>query len=100
MNYRLRALARSSLVLSTRCMQATEVAVCTDRGRAVLELADDAAPQHVANFLSYVDMGYLLGHGVPSRAAGFVVQGGGIDRQLRARSTLPPVANESSNGLK
>jgi cyclophilin family peptidyl-prolyl cis-trans isomerase len=30
---------------------------------------------------------------------GFVVQGGGVDRQLRSRPTLPPVPNESSNGL-
>jgi cyclophilin family peptidyl-prolyl cis-trans isomerase len=28
------------------------------------------------------------------------VQGGGLDRELRVRSTLPPVANESSNGLR
>jgi len=78
---------------------ATEVAVCTDQGRAVLELADEASPQNVANFLSYVDMGYYTGTVFHRVLPGFVVQGGGVDRQLRARSTLPPVANESSNGI-
>ncbi|MEO8466601.1 MAG: peptidylprolyl isomerase [Gammaproteobacteria bacterium] len=78
---------------------ATEVAVCTDRGRAVLELADTQAPLQVANFLKYVDMGYYSGMVFHRVKAGFVVQGGGVDRQLRGRQTLPPVANESNNGL-
>jgi cyclophilin family peptidyl-prolyl cis-trans isomerase len=30
----------------------------------------------------------------------FVVQGGGVDRSLNPRTTLEPVANESTNGLK
>src|SRR5690348_6649670 len=78
---------------------ATDVAVCTDRGRAVIELADTQAPQHVANFLKYVDMGYYSGMVFHRVKPGFVVQGGGVDRQLRSRPTLPPVPNESNNGL-
>jgi len=78
---------------------ATDVAVCTDRGRAVLELADTQAPLQVANFLKYVDMGYYSGLVFHRVKAGFVVQGGGVDRQLRGRPTLPPVQNESNNGL-
>ena len=58
MNRCLRALLALSALLSTHALSATEVAVCTDRGRAVLELEDDAAPLHVANFLRYVDIGY------------------------------------------
>ena len=81
-------------------LQATEVAVCTDNGRAVLELADEAAPQHVASFLRYVDMGYYSGTVFHRVQSGLFVQGGGLDRELRVRSTLPPVANESSNGLR
>jgi cyclophilin family peptidyl-prolyl cis-trans isomerase len=80
-------------------LQATEVAVCTDSGRAVLELADEAAPQHVANFLRYVDMGYYSGTVFHRVQSGLFVQGGGFDRELRVRSTLPPVPNESNNGL-
>jgi cyclophilin family peptidyl-prolyl cis-trans isomerase len=80
-------------------LQATEVAVCTDNGRAVFELADEAAPQHVANFLRYVDMGYYSGTVFHRVQSNLFVQGGGLDRELRQRSTLPPVPNESSNGL-
>jgi cyclophilin family peptidyl-prolyl cis-trans isomerase len=78
---------------------ATEVAVCTDQGRFVIELADEQSPKHVENFLRYVDMSYYSGKVFHRVMPGFVVQGGGLDRQLRGRPTLPPVANESRNGL-
>jgi cyclophilin family peptidyl-prolyl cis-trans isomerase len=81
-------------------LEATEVAMCTDRGRVVLELADDDAPLHVANFLRYVDMGFYSGTVFHRVLPNAIVQGGGLDRQLRARATLPPVANESDNGLR
>jgi cyclophilin family peptidyl-prolyl cis-trans isomerase len=80
--------------------QATDVAVCTDRGRAVLTLADTESPQQVANFLKYVDADYYAGMVFHRVKPGFVVQGGGVDRQLRLRPTLAPVPNESSNGLR
>ena len=100
MTHRLRALVALSALLCIQALHATEVAVCTDRGRAVLELADEAAPLQVANFLRYVDMGYYSGTVFHRAMRGFVVQGGGFDRQLRMRSTLPAVANESSNGVR
>ena len=65
----------------------------------MLELADEQAPLHVANFLRYVDMGFYSGTVFHRVVAGFVVQGGGVDRQLRPRTTLGPVANESANGI-
>jgi cyclophilin family peptidyl-prolyl cis-trans isomerase len=86
-------------LLTAGALQATEVAVCTERGRAVLELADEASPLQVANFLRYVDTGFYTGTVFHRVVPGFVVQGGGIDRQLHARATLAPVANESGNGL-
>lgn len=100
MNDRVRALAALLAACGAHSVQATEVAVCTDRGRAVLELADEEAPQHVANFLRYVDMGFYSGTVFHRVQADFVVQGGGLDRELKLRSTLPPVANESRNGLR
>jgi peptidyl-prolyl cis-trans isomerase A (cyclophilin A) len=96
----LRAIGVVAALVAASGLQATEVAVCTDRGRAVLELADEAAPLQVANFLRYVDMGYYSGTVFHRAVREFVVQGGGFDRQLRMRSTLPPVANEASNGLR
>ncbi len=80
--------------------RATDVAVCTDEGRFVIELADSEAPKHVANFLAYVDAAYYSGTVFHRTIPGFVVQGGGVDRELRGRPTLAPVENESSNGLR
>jgi cyclophilin family peptidyl-prolyl cis-trans isomerase len=99
MNFGLRALVSLGALCGTSMLQATEVAVCTDSGRAVLELADEAAPEHVANFLRYVDMGYYAGTVFHRVQPKLFVQGGGFDRELHSRSTLPPVKNESSNGL-
>ncbi|HVJ30868.1 MAG TPA: peptidylprolyl isomerase [Gammaproteobacteria bacterium] len=95
----LRALVAFGALCGAGVLQATEVAICTDSGRAVLELADEAAPQHVASFLRYVDMGYYSGTVFHRVQQGLFVQGGGLDRELRVRSTLPAVPNESSNGL-
>jgi cyclophilin family peptidyl-prolyl cis-trans isomerase len=100
MNGCMRALVALGGLCGAGMLQATEVAVCTDSGRAVLELADEAAPQQVASFLRYVDMGYYSGTVFHRVQSGLFVQGGGLDRELRVRSTLPPVANESSNGLR
>ncbi|HEY3519397.1 MAG TPA: peptidylprolyl isomerase [Gammaproteobacteria bacterium] len=99
MNQTLRAFAAFGALCSAGMLQATEVAVCTDNGRAVLELADEAAPQHVANFLRYVDMGFYSGTVFHRVLPGVIVQGGGFSRDLQRRTPLPPVPNESRNGL-
>jgi cyclophilin family peptidyl-prolyl cis-trans isomerase len=95
-----RALVAFGALCSAGTLSATEVAMCTDSGRVVLELADEAAPQHVANFLRYVDMGYFAGTVFHRVQRDLFVQGGGIDRGLQPRSTLPPVPSEANNGLR
>ncbi|HEX7235382.1 MAG TPA: peptidylprolyl isomerase [Gammaproteobacteria bacterium] len=100
MSFCLRALCAIGALCGAGTVAATEVAICTDTGRAVIELADEAAPQHVANFLRYVDMGYYAGTVFHRVQPKLFVQGGGLDRELHVRSTLPPVPNESNNGLR
>jgi peptidyl-prolyl cis-trans isomerase B (cyclophilin B) len=95
-----RLLLVAAVFASSGVATATEVAVCTDQGRFVIELADREAPKHVENFLRYVDMAYYSGTVFHRVKPGFVVQGGGLDRKLRGKPTLPPVANESGNGLR
>src|SRR4029079_17058857 len=79
---------------------ATEVAVCTDNGRFVIEIAEREAPKQDANFLRYVDIGIYSGTVFHRVIPGLIVQGGNLDRNLRGRPTQSPVANESSNGLR
>jgi peptidyl-prolyl cis-trans isomerase A (cyclophilin A)/peptidyl-prolyl cis-trans isomerase B (cyclophilin B) len=65
----------------------------------VIELADAQSPKHVENFLRYVDTAFYSDTVFHRVVAGRIVQGGGVDKELRGRPTLPPVANESRNGL-
>lgn len=87
-------------VVCSAAAHATDVAVCTDEGRFVIELADAKAPKQVENFLRYVDMGFYTGTVFHRVAPSFVVEGGGVDRKLLRKPPLPPVENESRNGLK
>ena len=77
---------------------ATDVVMCTDAGRVVMELFDDDAPAHVANFLDYTDRGFYAGTVFHRVIEGFVVQGGGFDDELRAKRPGGTVPNESRNG--
>lgn len=78
------------------------VQVNTNMGKFIIELDPVKAPQHVQNFLAYVDEGFYedtLIHRV-DRSAG-VIQGGGFDlNQRRKEPTRDPVPNEANNGLK
>jgi len=78
---------------------ATDIAICTDLGRVAVELYDEQAPQHVANFLRYMDEGYYVGTVFHRVIAGFMIQGGGHDRDLGDRPTGDSIPNESANGI-
>jgi len=90
------------LALSLACAgtaDATDVAVCTDTGNFTIELFDEQAPVHAANFLQYVDRGFFNGTVFHRVIPGFVVQGGGYTRTFTSKPTLDPIVNESQNGL-
>ncbi len=80
-------------------VHAVDVAVCTDVGNFTIQLLDQRAPLHAANFLEYVDRGYYTGTVFHRVIQGFVVQGGGYTREFRNKLTLDPVENESQNGV-
>ncbi|WP_026142922.1 MULTISPECIES: peptidylprolyl isomerase [unclassified Thioalkalivibrio] len=77
-----------------------QVAIETNHGRIVLELNAEAAPETVANFLSYVDDGFYDGTIFHRVIPGFMVQGGGFDKNMSQKSTGEPIRNEADNGLK
>lgn len=94
------ALISALLSLSTlETVVATEVAVCTDVGRIIIELNEDAAPLHAENFLRNVEEGYYTGTVFHRVIDGFMVQGGGFTRDLEYRGARSSVRNESRNGL-
>lgn len=72
----------------------------TTLGPVVLELDAQNAPRTVANFVQYVKDGFYdetIFHRV---IPGFMIQGGGYLGGLQQKSTRPPIAIESRNGLK
>jgi len=75
------------------------VAIETNKGRIVLKLNAEAAPETVANFLRYVDEGFYDGTIFHRVIPGFMIQGGGFDTDMRQKTTHAPIQNEADNGL-
>jgi peptidyl-prolyl cis-trans isomerase B (cyclophilin B) len=78
----------------------TMVVMETSHGTIKIELFADKAPVSVKNFLSYVDDKHYDGTVFHRVIKDFMVQGGGFDADMKQKKTKPPIANESSNGLK
>lgn len=79
--------------------ESTKVQLDTSAGKIVLELNDEKAPKTVANFVQYVKSGHYAGTVFHRVIKGFMIQGGGMDADLKEKSTQPPVVNEGGNGL-
>ena len=72
----------------------------TSKGTIKVELYPDKAPATVKNFLNYVEKKYYDGLIFHRVIENYVIQGGGYDKDLKARKTDRPIKNESDNGLK
>lgn len=76
------------------------VALKTNMGEIVLELNQEKAPKSVANFLQYVKSGYYKGTIFHRVIDGFMIQGGGFDKNMKQKATRAPIQNEAQNGLQ
>jgi peptidyl-prolyl cis-trans isomerase A (cyclophilin A) len=76
------------------------VLVKTSMGSFKIELFEKEAPVTVKNFLNYVDKKFYDGTIFHRVMPGFVIQGGGFDKNMVQKSTLPAITNEAKNGLK
>ena len=66
-----------------------------------LELDATNAPITVANFLKLAEDGYYEGTIFHRIIDGFMVQGGGLNKDMSSKPTgTDPIQNEASNGLK
>jgi cyclophilin family peptidyl-prolyl cis-trans isomerase len=77
-----------------------QVSMKTSQGEIVLELYPDKAPKTVANFLQYVKNGHYNGTIFHRVIDGFMIQGGGFDKEMNQKPTGAPIENEAKNGLK
>lgn len=76
------------------------VQIETSKGTIMVRLDRRAAPITVENFLRYVEDRHYDGTIFHRVIPDFVVQGGGFDTSYNLKSTRPPIANESANGLR
>ncbi len=77
-----------------------QVKLTTTMGDIILELYPDKAPATVENFLQYVKDGFYNGTVFHRVINGFMIQGGGMDANLKPKPTRPSIKNEADNGLK
>ena len=76
------------------------VVLATSMGNIEVELFADKSPISASNFLAYADAGFFDGTIFHRVIPGFMIQGGGMDKDMKQKDTRAPIKNEAKNGLK
>ncbi|HXD06280.1 MAG TPA: peptidylprolyl isomerase [Burkholderiaceae bacterium] len=79
---------------------AQKVRLSTTAGDIVVQLDPQHAPKSTENFVQYVKSGQYNGTIFHRVIDGFMIQGGGMDRDMHEKPTRAPIPLESRNGLK
>ena len=77
----------------------TQVILNTSLGAITLELNPEKAPLTVANFIDYVKSGHYNGKIFHRVINDFMIQGGGMNKDMQESKTREPIQNEANNGL-
>jgi cyclophilin family peptidyl-prolyl cis-trans isomerase len=99
MHVKLAAILLACLVPAHAWAQPT-VQINTNLGAIQVELNSEKAPKTVANFLEYVKSGHYSGTTFHRVINGFMIQGGGMTKDMVEKPTRAPIKNEADNGLK
>jgi len=103
MKNKLKIIALNLFLLISTISFATEsntFLIETNRGNITIEVYPEKAPKTVANFKTYVANGFYNGLIFHRVIDGFMIQGGGFDKNMMQKQTNDPIINESNNGLK
>jgi cyclophilin family peptidyl-prolyl cis-trans isomerase len=76
------------------------VLMSTSMGNIRIELDAEKAPISSKNFLDYASAGHYDGLIFHRVIPGFMIQGGGMDAQMKEQKTNAQIKNEAGNGLK
>ena len=76
------------------------VNLSTSKGNIRIELDAAKAPITAKNFVDYVNDGHYDGLIFHRVIPGFMIQGGGMDAQMKEKKNKSPIKNEAGNGLK
>jgi peptidyl-prolyl cis-trans isomerase A (cyclophilin A) len=111
MQFRSLSVLMTTLFFSANLLAATpapaappQVELKTNVGTIVVELYPDAAPKTVKNFLQYVKSGFYNGTIFHRVIDNFMIQGGGMGKDLKEKKMNPPIPLEAQmafdHGLK
>ncbi|GIW97011.1 MAG: peptidyl-prolyl cis-trans isomerase [Pirellulaceae bacterium] len=75
------------------------VVIKTNLGEIKAELFAKEAPITTKNFLEYAKSGFYDGTIFHRVIDGFMIQGGGFDKNMRQKQTKDPIKNEAGNNL-
>ena len=89
----------ASTLLSASAWAQPTVEIKTNKGVIIVELNSDKAPKTVTNFVQYANDGFYTGTVFHRIISGFMIQGGGLDKNLNEKTTRAPIKNEADNGL-
>ncbi|RDH82405.1 MAG: hypothetical protein DIZ80_08910 [endosymbiont of Galathealinum brachiosum] len=89
-----------TLSLTTYASNNPQVRLVTNKGNIEIELNQEKAPESVKNFMQYVKSDYYSGTVFHRVIKGFMIQGGGFDKDLERKQSNKPISNEAFNGLK
>ncbi|OGT34724.1 MAG: hypothetical protein A2W28_04160 [Gammaproteobacteria bacterium RBG_16_51_14] len=76
-----------------------KVQLTTSLGNIMLELDRKKAPVTVDNFIGYIRSGHYDGTIFHRVIRDFMIQGGGLDSNMKVKPTVAPIKNEADNNL-
>lgn len=74
--------------------------ICTSHGDIVVELFEETAPISCANFRRYAEDGFYADTVFHRIIPNFMIQGGGMEKDLSRKETHVAIKNEANNGEK
>lgn len=93
------AATSSAPVVSASCKNTPVAAINTNLGTIEVQLDAKSAPVSVSNFITYVNSGFYNGKIFHRVIPGFMIQGGGFDKNMIQAPTNASIKNEADNGL-
>jgi peptidyl-prolyl cis-trans isomerase B (cyclophilin B) len=75
------------------------IVISTSKGDISLKLHEDTTPLTVENFRTYLKNEFFTGTIFHRVISGFMIQGGGLEKDLSSKTTLKPIKNEAKGAL-
>ena len=94
------AIVSTNTFANNICKTSPIASIDTNLGNIQVQLDSKKAPISVANFQDYVKSGFYNGKIFHRVIPGFMIQGGGFDKNMVQAPTKAPIKNEADNGLK